>query len=262
MSQQRTDRDPASTEEDDASGFAHQPDESGVSLEDLSSAYAALLSQGDDPYQPIVDTHPGGQEVTAAAQDQAILDQLAQETDSGDDEACELSPRTLVEAMLFVGHPNNEPIAADRMASFMRGVRTEEVVEIIRDLNDAYRQDGCPYHIVAEGAGYRMTLHDEFRPLREKFYGRVKEARLSQAAIDVLAVVAYNQPITRERLDQLRDKDSGPLLAQLVRRRLLQLERRLEEPHVKYYRTTDRFLEVFGLASLDDLPRTQELERW
>jgi segregation and condensation protein B len=152
-------------------------------------------------------------------------------------------------------------MSAAQLASLMRGVRPDEVEEIIRDLNAAYREEDCPYQIVSEGAGYRMTLCDEFRGLRDKFYGRVKEARLSQAAIDVLAVVAYNQPVTREDLDKLRDKDTGAILSQLVRRRLLQIERREEAPQVKYYRTTDRFLQLFGLESLNDLPRTQDLER-
>jgi segregation and condensation protein B len=97
--------------------------------------------------------------------------------------------------------------------------------------------------------------------LRDQFYGRVKEARLSQAAIDVLALVAYHQPLTREGLDALRDKENGALLTQLVRRRLLQVERLADAPQVKRYRTTDRFLAMFGLNSLEDLPRAQDLER-
>jgi segregation and condensation protein B len=190
-----------------------------------------------------------------------LLDRLAEEEEGAGDDACELSPRTLVEAMLFVGHPNNEPMSAAQLAALMRGVRPEEVEEVVRDLNEAYRSENRPYHIAAEGAGFRMTLRDEFRALRDKFYGRVKEARLSQGAIDVLAVVAYNQPVTRADLDKLRDKDTGALLSQLVRRRLLQIERREDTPHVKYYRTTDRFLDLFGLENLNDLPRAQDLER-
>jgi segregation and condensation protein B len=106
-----------------------------------------------------------------------------------------------------------------------------------------------------------MTLLDEFASLRDKFYGKVREARLSQVAIDVLSLVAYNQPMSRAELDALRDKDNGPILSQLIRRRLLLIERRDDAPQIKYYRTTDRFLKLFGLASIDDLPRTQELER-
>lgn len=241
---------------------AGELDDQGLSLEDLSGAYAELLGRGHDPYEPVPDSKPVSEEEEAAVEDQALLDEASEQAEAGDaDDACEISPRTIVEAMLFVGHPDNEPLTAAQIASLMRGVRPEEVEEIVGELNENYRAEGCPYHIVLEGAGYRMTLRDEFRSLRDKFYGRVKEARLSQAAVDVLALVAYNQPLAREDLDKMRDKENGAILSQLVRRRLLRLDRREGESQVKVYRTTDRFLELFGLESLDDLPRTQDLDR-
>jgi segregation and condensation protein B len=246
---------------DSPESFDGAPSDQGLSLEDLSSAYAALLGKGHDPYQSIAPPAPPSEDERRLAEDQALLDRLAEEPAEEAESTCPISPRTLVEAMLFVGHPNNEPMTAGQLASLMRGVRPEEVEEIIGELNQAYHDEEAPYTIKAEGAGFRMTLVEELGSLRDKFYGRVREARLSQAAIDVLAVVAYNQPISRAELDGLRDKDNGPILSQLVRRRLLKIERRDDAPGVKYYRTTDRFLKLFGLASLDDLPRTQDLER-
>ncbi len=242
--------------------FTREPDDQGLSLEDLGNAFAALLGKGHDPYEPIANNLAASPEEAVVEQQHEILDQAAQETE-GDtaDDGCEISPRTIVEAMLFVGHPNNEPMTASQLASLMRGVRAEEVEAILRELNEAYRDEGAPYYIASEGAGFRLALRDEFRNLRDNFYGRVKEARLSQFAVDVLAIVAYNQPLTREQVDALRDKESGAILMQLVRRGLLQIERRDDDSHIKYYRTTKRFLELFGLESLDDLPRTQDLDR-
>ena len=233
----------------------------GFSLDDLSQAYAELLGRGHDPYQPIPEQPPSSPEDAAAADDQALLDEADEAIAADSDDGCEVSPRTIVEAMLFVGHPRNEPLSASQLAALMRGVRADEVEEIISELNAAYRSEHCPYQIVSEGGGFRMTLREEFRGLRDKFYGRVKEARLSQAAIDVLALVAYNQPVSREELDSLRDKDNGAILSQLVRRRLLRIDRPEDTPQTRLYRTTDRFLELFGLESTDDLPRTQDLER-
>ncbi len=260
------DNSPASPSIFELEQFASEPDDHGLSLEDLSSAYADLLGRGHDPYQSIVEGQSLPLANTQAEEDQAVLDQVlldqaaeAEETTDADD-ACEISPRTIVEAVLFVGHPQNEPMTAAHMASLMRGVRPEEVEELIRELNEAYHAEGCPYWIASAGAGYRMTLRDEFASWRNKFYGRVREARLSQPAVDVLALVAYNQPLSREEIDAIRDKDSGALLAQLVRRGLLRIERRDDAPQVKHYRTTDRFLELFGLGNLSDLPRTQDLD--
>jgi segregation and condensation protein B len=93
-------------------------------------------------------------------------------------------------------------------------------------------------------------------------HGRQREARLSPAAIDVLALVAYRQPATRQEIDNLRGADSGALLRQLVRRNLIAVVQRGDGQHREVsYGTTPRFLELFQLQSLDDLPQTQDLQR-
>ena len=106
-----------------------------------------------------------------------------------------------------------------------------------------------------------FTLRDEYAPLRDKFYGRIKEARLSQAAVDVLAIVAYRQPLTRDQIDTLRGKPSSGVLAQLVRRGLLRIERPQDAPRRPQFYTTDRFLQLFGLQSLVELPRSQDEDK-
>ncbi|MCA9268553.1 MAG: SMC-Scp complex subunit ScpB, partial [Planctomycetales bacterium] len=119
---------------------------------------------------------------------------------------------------------------------------------------------GCPYRIVAEGAGFRLTLAPAWNGLRQRFYGKMRDARLSPAAIEVLSLVAYRQPMTREQVDELRGKESGPLLRQLLRRRLLRLELGDGDGPRRQYTTTDRFLKLFGLESLAELPQTDEVE--
>ena len=105
-----------------------------------------------------------------------------------------------------------------------------------------------------------MALRREFHSLRNRFYGRVREARLSQAAIDVLALVAYQQPMTAEQIHRLRGRPSRHVLAHLVRRGLLRIERPDPKRRTPHYFTTDRFLRLFNLQSLDDLPRSEEPE--
>lgn len=238
----------------DLDDFRNPPEDQGLSLNELSRAYAELLDRGDDPYEgePPADDEDDVAETPGAAD--------TSELEAADDGACDVTPRSILEAMLFVGTPDNQPLTSKTIAALMRGVRPAEVDELVRDLNDEYVAEGCPYRITAEGSGYRMTLGDEFHSVREKFYGRVKEARLSQSAVDVLAIVAYNQPMTREEVDQLRGKPSGGILSQMVRRELLCVERDAET-RAASYRTTERFLNLFGLDSLSDLPRSQELDR-
>ena len=118
-----------------------------------------------------------------------------------------------------------------------------------------------PYRIVGAGSGYRLSLLEAFDSVRDRFHGRVRQARLSQAAVDVLAIVAYRQPLTSDEISSLRGTPSGNLLRQLVRRRLLRIERSEGKRQPAEYFTTDRFLELFRLESLEDLPQAEELEQ-
>ena len=94
----------------------------------------------------------------------------------------------------------------------MRGVSPNEIEAAVGKLNSTYEADGAPYWIEQNNGGYRLVLRDEFQRIRDKFYGRVKEARLSPAVLEVLSVLAYNQPATADHLSELRGAPSGAAL--------------------------------------------------
>ena len=222
---------------------------SGLALDQLSSALAKMLDSGDDPY-------------VAAPHTSSPVDGDAPQPDTGaPSDACEINPRSILEALLFVGTSNNAPISSRQVAALMRGVRPAEIDDHVRELNSNYDKRNCPYTIVEEAGGYRLTLRTEYDRLRDRFYGRTRQARLSQAAIEVLAAVAYHEPVSADEINKLRGSESGNILAQLVRRQLLRLERSDGKPRRPLYWTTPRFLELFGVASLADLPRSQELDQ-
>jgi segregation and condensation protein B len=169
------------------------------------------------------------------------------------------SLQRIVEALLFVGGP---PLTAVRAGAAIRGLTPAQFVQAIDALNLDYRRQGRPYLIRAQDQGYVLTLRPRFRPVLDKLYGATRAARLSGAAIDVLALVAYRQPATKQEIDSLRGYDSGALLRQLVRRGLIAIVQRGEAGQREVsYGTTPRFLELFGLTSLDDLPQTQDLQK-
>jgi segregation and condensation protein B len=228
------------------SRFQHVRDDDGFSLEELSTAYADLLSRGATPYE---EPHATGDPPPIAELDSAA---------PPEDVACDLTPASILEAVLFVGNANNAPLTNKRLAALMRGVPPQEVDELVVSLNAEYAAEGRPYSIASVGSGYVLQLRSEFESLRNRFYGRVKEARLTPPAIDVLAIVAYRQPISREDVDRIRAKPSGTVLAQLLRRGLLCLERSEGSPRGTRYRTSDRFLQLFGLESLAELPQSQD----
>lgn len=168
-------------------------------------------------------------------------------------------PLRIIEALLFVG---GEPLTAARACDIIRGLTTEQFLQAIDALNRDARRQGRPYLILAQEEGYVLTLRPRFRGVVDKLYGGIREARLSAAAIDVLALLAYRQPATKAEIDALRGAESGPLLRQLVRRGLVAVLQRGEAGRkLVTYGTTPRFLELFGLTTLDDLPRTQDLQQ-
>jgi segregation and condensation protein B len=174
--------------------------------------------------------------------------------------SCEINPRSVVEAILFVGRPDNGPFSARELAAAMRGCSPSEIAAAVVELNAIYERDGAPYQIVGSPSGYRLALRDEFGRMRNKFHGRIREAKLSRAALEVLSIVAYNQPTTGEEINRLRGIPSGAALATLVRLRLVQLDRPANDNELPRYTTTDRFLRLFGLESVAALPKSEDLE--
>lgn len=237
---------------------AEQPDP-GLSLDSLSAAFAEMLGQGADPYEEApaeASQAPAGDDPVAALAESLPREASPEEQDA----ACDISPLTIVEAMLFVGDPEQAAISAQWLAGLMRGVRVEEIDAAVRTLNERYTAQNAPYEIVSEAAGYRLTLRAEFGGVRDKVFGRNRAVRLSQAAVEVLAVVAYRGGLTAEQVSTLRGHPSGAVLKQLLRRQLLRLERPegASRKEAKFV-ATRRFLELFGLESLEDLPRGQDV---
>jgi segregation and condensation protein B len=175
-----------------------------------------------------------------------------------DSDTCPVSPKTILEAILFVGHPENEPIQSDAIAKLLRGVDGSEVDELVIELNTDYERDALPLRVASVGSGYCLELAPDMESVREKFYGKLREARLSTLAVDVLAVVAYNQPLGRKEIDEFVGSSCGRVLGQLIRRELLALRATDDQPRRKQYVTTDRFLTLFGMQSLSDLPRSED----
>ncbi len=164
----------------------------------------------------------------------------------------------ILEAMLFLG---GTPLQVEQACTVVRGLTESDFHHAVEHLNRTYRQQNRPYSIQRHEGGYQLTLRPRFAPLHEKLYGTVREARLSSPAIEVLALVAYRQPATRQEIDSLRGGESASLLRQLVRHGLIAVQRCDEGEKEVAYVTTQRFLELFHLKSLDELPQTQDLQR-
>lgn len=203
---------------------------------------------------------PSGDDATAGPAWQTDVGAEAPTTSTSADAVPAAPPPVLriLEALFFVG---GVPLTAERACAIVRGLTPAQLAEAVEVLNQDYRRQGRPYSIQGQEQGYILALRPRFRPMLERLYGQVREARLSPAAIDVLSLVAYRQPATKPEVDSIRGAESGNLLRQLVRRGLIAVVHRGEAGQREVaYGTTPRFLELFGLHSLDDLPQTQDLQ--
>ena len=231
---------------DPAPGFHAPPADGGLSIDRLAQAFAAMMGSAD-PYAGA----PAG-----AAPDIVRVDASPDldEALPGDDAGARVNPRSILEALLFVGQPGGEPLTSRKVASLMRGVRPQEVDDLVADLGRWYAANNCPYEIVSQGAGWVMRLKPEFARFGQVLEARARMVRLDGEALDVLAVVAWNQPVARDRLVELGCDAAPTTLRMLVRRGLLELLPAAAEGAEPAYRTTRKFLDVFRLESLADLP--------
>lgn len=173
-------------------------------------------------------------------------------------ERTHVTPKQVIESALFVG---GSPITAKKLCGLLRGSFQPDAVErMIDDLNVEYSAEQRPYEIRLGDGGYRLELRPEFDRLRQRVYGMgPREVKLSQEVLEVLAVVAYRQPVTPQEVEACKP-NSGNLLRQLIRRDLVGITSGERKRSDVTYHTTERFLSLFGLGSLDELPRPEDIE--
>lgn len=169
-----------------------------------------------------------------------------------------VTPKQIIEAALFVG---GVPLTIKKLCSLLRGKFDQDSVEAtIDELNDQYSSENRPYEILFGEGGYRLVLRPEFEPVRNRVFGLgPKEVKLSQEALEVLALVAYRQPISVQDIEASGKKNPGGMLRQLLRRELIAIERPENRRKDVTYHTTPRFLQLFGLGHIDELPQAEEL---
>lgn len=169
-----------------------------------------------------------------------------------------------VEALIFA---SSEPISSAAILATLReaddrvDLNDKDVDQLVDSINQELLDQHRPYSIEMVAGGYAfMTRSEQHRWLRI-FQHRNAARRLSQSALESLAVVAYKQPITKPELDIIRGVDSGYVIRSLLEKDLIEVAGRAETPgRPLYYRTSTTFLEHFGLNSVSELPKPREIE--
>ena len=155
-----------------------------------------------------------------------------------------------LEAILMVV---DEPVSEMVLAQIIEAP-TEEISAALRTLADRYEQEQRGFELRQVSGGWRYYSHPEMAPLVEKFVLDGQQARLTQAALETLAVIAYRQPISRARVSAVRGVNVEAVMKTLVNRGLVEETGIEGESGAVLYKTTSFFLEKLGLNSISDLP--------
>jgi segregation and condensation protein B len=203
---------------------------------------------GEVPEQPAAEAV--GEDAAAAGEDAADEEAPGQPTDGDGDGGPGPGPRPSLEAIMLVA---DEPVSEVVIAQVLERPRAE-VAEALRDLAASYLGEERGFELREVAGGWRFYTREECAPVVERFVTDGREVRLTQAALETLAVVAYRQPVSRARVSAVRGVNCDGVIRTLVLRGLVEEAGTDPETGAILFATTGYFLERLGLPNLEALP--------
>lgn len=162
----------------------------------------------------------------------------------------------LMEAVLYV---HGKPVSKDRLCDWF-SISEDELEQAVGELNQSYEERSSGLVLIPVAGGYQLATNPVFKEEMRELFGSKDEGRLSETSMEILAIIAYKQPVTKEEIDKIRGVNSSRSLNVLLGMRLIDIvgnDDLLDEP---LYGTTRQFLEIFRLKSLRDLPSPENLD--
>jgi segregation and condensation protein B len=216
-------------------------------------------SAPDDPTpeaSPEVEAPPAPEPDVASSPEAEPAAVALEPEEPASEEAARPALRSAVEAALFA---TPEPLTADRIAKAITGVDKRRVVAEIDALREEYRAQNRAFDVEEIAGGYHLRTRVDHAPVVERLVKERRDERLTTAAIETLAIIAYKQPISRAEIEAIRGVQSSTLIRTLMDRGLVRITGRAEVlGRPLLYGTTTAFLERFGLKSARDLPRRED----
>ncbi|MBU0638106.1 MAG: SMC-Scp complex subunit ScpB [Planctomycetes bacterium] len=217
----------------------------------------AVLDAPADSPSPPPDVLPADGTSAIQSEDTPVLVELSEPQPADVGDQTEIAPAQIIEALLFA---SDTPLSAPRLAELVGAGTARGVHRHIDELNEKYAAAGLSFRIEAIARGYQMITEACYRPWLAKLDKHRGRTRLSDAALEALAIVAYRQPIIRADVEAIRGVACGDVLNRLREMGLIRIFGRAEVVgRPMLYGTTRKFLDVFGLADLDDLPPLEAL---
>ncbi len=163
--------------------------------------------------------------------------------------------RPVVEALLFA---SGEPVTAEKLGEAIP-LQTYLVEDLLRQMKEEYDRPESGLQLLQLEDRWQLATKDQFAQPIKTLLDKKKNTPLSQAAMEVLAIIAYNQPVSRSFIEQVRGIDSSTLVTRLAERGLVEEAGRLDLPGRPIaFKTTDTFLRTFGIENISQLPRLHE----
>jgi segregation and condensation protein B len=167
----------------------------------------------------------------------------------------EVDPTCVVEAVLFAA---DEAFSSGKLATIV-DCSAADIEKMISELNKKYEKMGCAFSIEAVAGGFQMLTNPKYHMWLVKLLNVRNENKLSAAAMETLAIIAYKQPVMRVDIENIRGVACGEMIRQLSEKGLVKIAGRAEElGRPILYGTTKKFLEIFGLCNLKELPDAQD----
>ena len=174
------------------------------------------------------------------------------------EEQADLSAESVVEAVLFA---SDEPLTAERLANIAES-RVKQIRQHIKSLNEKYQANKNTFRIEQVAGGYQMMTLSPYNHWLKKLLRARSDSKLSPAALETLAIIAYKQPVIRADIEAIRGVTVGEIIRGLMYKGLVKIVGRAEVlGRPMLYGTTKKFLEIFGLNTLKDLPKVEELKK-
>ena len=164
----------------------------------------------------------------------------------------------IIESILLTAE---EPVTVNRLSELLEGYKARQIRDLVDELNTHYQEHGHGVNIVQVAGGYQFATRPDLGPWVRRFHRHRSQVRLSQAALEALAIIAFKQPITRAEIDSIRGVNSAGVVQKLMELDLIRITGRPEGiGRPMLFGTTKEFLVHFGLNSLSELPKPRELE--
>lgn len=174
------------------------------------------------------------------------------------EEQTDITTESVTEAVLFA---SDEPLSAERLAKIVE-TSVKQINQHIKNLNEKYKEQNNAFTIEQIAGGFQMLTLSQYNHWLKKLLHTRSDSKLSPAALETLAIIAYKQPIIRADIEAIRGVAAGEMIRSLCYKGLVKIVGRAEVlGRPMLYGTTKKFLEIFGLNSLKDLPKIEELKK-